>query len=263
MAFGSFLKAAGAGSRSLMESREREQQKQMLLEDRLMKQQEVQRRRTLEEALAERQQRMDAAAMDSRSLDDELKRVQIEQARAPKPHVPRPSRTTDRGIEEFDPTGGEWTPTGRTPYQAPKAPKGPPRVTPSDKDRTADFMREGAERAERTLRNYSASPRSAISKIPGLGNYGLTETDQVAQQAAETLHDAYLRITTGATISPDELRRAARQYIAQPGDGPRVLRAKAERRAEILRAIRSASDRVRGGGGVGAEDELEAGLPNP
>lgn len=37
--------------------------------------------------------------------------------REPKELRPPPSRTTDRGIEEF--TDGAWAPTGRTPYRAP------------------------------------------------------------------------------------------------------------------------------------------------
>lgn len=143
-------------------------------------------------------------------------------------------------------------------YRPVRPPRGP---AATDKDKIADFMLAGAERAEKTLRDYSASPRTWVNKVPGLGNYGQTETDQIAQQAAETLHDAYLRITTGATINPEELKRAAKQYIPEPGDSPGVLRAKAMRRKEIIDAMRRSAGRVRMGGGV--PDEPDDDVPYP
>lgn len=261
--------ARGASTlgRNLEAKREKEEQKQILLEDRLRQQKAqeaaVQRQTSLDELLRARQTaqdarqaRMDEAATGSRSLDDELKRTQIAAAQHPAQRAPVPGTAEYYAMREKEAQiAAKYRP-------APKQ-GGPKPVPPSDKDRTADFMREGAERAERTLRGYAASPRTWVNSVPGLGNYGQTETDQVAQQAAETLHDAYLRITTGSTIGKDEMTRAAKQYIAQPGDGPRVLRAKAERRAEILRAIRASSDRVRGGIASDPDDEIEAGLPNP
>lgn len=66
-----------------------------------------------------RYDRMSPAAMEQ-TLEQRLREAQLRALEAPKPMAPRPTRTTDRGIEEFDPTTGQWSPTGRSPYQAPR-----------------------------------------------------------------------------------------------------------------------------------------------
>lgn len=150
-----------------------------------------------------------------------------------------------------DPYGGrtreQWLKDQHDASVATRAPKEdaaskPP--APAEFEKKAAFMLEGAKSAAATLDTYSPTPRTFINKIPGAGNYGLKESDQVALNAAETLHDAYLRLTTGATVTPDELRRAAMQYVPTPGDGPQVLAKKKERRGQILRALEAAASSV-------------------
>lgn len=253
---GPLLAALGAGSKSLEASNDKKRQQQMMLEDRVaQKEMRELQKRSLEQALQPKP--APAVDWDTRETEDgvvqvnprtgEVRPLKLEDRvlrPKPKPVAPAPSRTTDRGIEEFDPKTGQWTPTGRTPYQAPAKPDKPDAPKPAEFEKKAAFMIEGAERANQTLSTYQPTARTFISKVPGLGNYGVSEEEQVALQAAETLHDAYLRLTTGATINPEELRAAARQYVPLPGDKPGVIRAKHQRRAEIVRAIRAAAQPV-------------------
>lgn len=71
-----------------------------------------------------RYDRQSRAAQDQ-SLEQRLREAQLRALEAPKVPTPRQSRTTDRGIEEFDPGTGQWAPTGRKPYQAPREPREP------------------------------------------------------------------------------------------------------------------------------------------
>jgi hypothetical protein len=248
---------------------------------------------TLEDALSKRQDRK--AAQQSRTIEDALHQAQADALNA-KPTTPLHRRQYDekRGVvvdlddgtstslnlspieeKKPDPYGGrtreQWLLDEKAKadatYHAPRDPsqKAP---LPAEFEKKADFMLEGAKTAAETLKGYVPHPRSLISKIPFAGNYGLTEEDQVAQQAAETLHDAYLRLTTGATINKDELSRAAKQYIAQPGDGPKVLAAKQKRRDQVITALERAASSVRRPSGpargsvapakAGADPEFEA-----
>lgn len=169
--------------------------------------------------------------------------------------------------KQNDPYGGrtreQWLKDESDKASATRPPKTgePAQHAPAEFEKKAAFMLEGAEGAVKTLEGYVPKPRSYVSKVPGLGNYGITSEDQVAQQAAETLHDAYLRLTTGATINKDELARAAKQYIAQPGDDPAVLQAKKTRREQIIRALRDAASTVKRPGGDAAPPKA-AGVPS-
>ena len=76
--FGRLLQSAARAGGPILDER---------LQRRELAEKETQRR-TLEEALAKRQATQDAALAQSRTLDDELKRVQIDKARAPTPAAP-------------------------------------------------------------------------------------------------------------------------------------------------------------------------------
>lgn len=174
----------------------------------------------------------------------QMRKLQAETAKLMQPDEPKPetpvnweTKETADGFVQVNPRTGEQRPLqGMRPKPRPDdTPK------PADFEKKAAFMIEGAERANEVLSSYRPTARSFVSKVPGLGNYGISGEEQTALQAAATLHDAYLRLTTGATIAPSELEAAARQYIPQPGDKPDVIRAKAQRRAEIIRAIRAAA----------------------
>lgn len=201
---------------------------------------------------AERQRRLDAQNAEARTLDMELKRLQIEQARTPRPTAPVPGTPEYFAMKEKEAEIGAR-------HRAPPRPPAPQR--PNDFNNKAAFMLEGAERSSRILDTYSAPARSALRHVPGLGNYGLSEQDQLAQQAAETMYDAYLRLTTGATISGEELKNAAKQFVPQVGDSPGALRQKAVRRREILSAMRRAAAPALQAAGEAPDDDYD--LPNP
>lgn len=227
---------------------------------------EVEAQQRLEDRIAQKEMR----DLERRTLEQRLADMQ-----APKP-APKPTRQYDptRG-KIIDLDAGTATDLGFEPVAKPEpvrnidplSPEGVKAATtragaiakaeaaarpdpaakppaPAEFEKKAAFMIEGARSATAVLDNYKPTPRTFVNKVPGLGNYGLGENDQVALNAAETLHDAYLRLTTGATVTPDELRRAAMQYVPQPGDGPQVIAAKKERRAQIIRAIESAASSV-------------------
>lgn len=282
MRIGPLIAGFGAGAKTLRginaqedaqndAARQREKQEAALLEDRLAQKQmrDLQMRKLEDEinrpAPEQSWERIetDHGFMQVNPKTGEVRPIKLED----RVLMPRAKETspppvnwqtvqTPKGYAQVNPQTGETRDLGI--QGPPKVPKSPPR--PTEKASLAQFMLPGAERAERTLRNYSASPRTWVNKVPGLGNYGQTEKDQIALQAAETMHDAYLRLTTGATISPEELRRAALQYVPQPGDTPGMLRAKATRRREIISAMRQLAGQTVA---VEAEDDLEAGLPHP
>lgn len=180
-----------------------------------------QRKQSLEDVMRQRSDEQYEYAKSQRPLEEALKRAQIGavQHRAMGVNTPKPPR-------------------------------------PNDFNNKAAFMLEGAKHASGVLDHYTAPASSVIRKIPLLGNYGLSEEDQIAQQAAETMYDSYLRLTTGATIAPEELKNAAKQFVPQPGDSPGVLRAKALRRRQILTAMeRAAAPALQAAGDSGDESD--------
>lgn len=231
---GRLLQAVGSGASDFAERRgaRQEQARQRTLEEAMRQQQAEDRQRKL-------------------TLEEKLQRQADEDRTYALSQRPAQERLLEARIAEMQSQGEA--------RQAASQPK-PPVRRATEWNNKAEFMREGAESAEKTLRGYSAPAESVVRKIPFFGNYGLSEKDQVAQQAAETMHDAYLRITTGATINKDELARAARQYMPEPGDSPGVLRAKAERRRQVIRAIQNASAPARDP--MAVQDDVRA-LPNP
>lgn len=130
---------------------------------------------------------------------------------------------------------------GQRPYEKPAAPRSPAVARPGDFEKKADFLLEGAETAAKTLSGYRAPARTFVRNVPLLGNYGLRPEDQVAQQAAETLSEAFLRLTSGATITDADIKSNAKTMIQAPGDSDQVLLAKARRREQAVRAIRRAA----------------------
>jgi hypothetical protein len=119
----------------------------------------------------------------------------------------------------------------------------------SDFSRKADFMLPGAIQAVETInawedRNGGQAPSVAgkLSRVlGGTGNYTTPEDLQVLNQSAAILADSYLRLTTGASINPEEAKNAALQMLPQPGDKPAVLKAKRARRKVVLEALTRAA----------------------
>lgn len=128
----------------------------------------------------------------------------------------------------------------------------PPSGAASEKERVAAFFLPGAERAVQVIDEVGAKgvELGGLDRAPLVGNFLMNDDEQRMLQAAMTLHDAYLRLTTGATINEGELKQAAMQYIPLKGDKPAVRVEKQRRRAEIIEAIRGLGARALPAGGT-------------
>lgn len=132
----------------------------------------------------------------------------------------------------------------------------PPQQTnqgqPTEGERKAAMLlttgQNGYETLERLLAGNRRPPsllERAQSNIGmGIGNVLSSAELQQIDQAAYDLQEAWLRLTSGAVISPDEIRNSARALIPQPGDSPQVLEQKRQARAMRIAAIRQAAGRA-------------------
>lgn len=112
----------------------------------------------------------------------------------------------------------------------------------TDFGRKAEFMLEGVESAAAQLEDYDQGWRDEIaSRVPMVGGMFMSEKGQLAEQAATTLADAYLRLTTGANYNEAEVQKTAMQMLGDADDKPATREAKRRRRQEVLRAIRHAA----------------------
>lgn len=83
----------------------------------------------------------------------------------------------------------------------------------------------------------TSAVQSALSAIPGVGNY-LTSTDrQKFEQAKRDFVNAQLRRESGAAISPSEFDSANKQYFPVPGDSPEVIAQKTANRRAAIQAL--------------------------
>lgn len=83
----------------------------------------------------------------------------------------------------------------------------------------------------------TSAVQTALSAIPGVGNY-LTGTDrQKFEQAKRDFVNAQLRRESGAAISPSEFDSANRQYFPVPGDSSEVIAQKAANRRAAIEAM--------------------------
>ncbi|TCL70533.1 hypothetical protein [Rhizobium sp. BK251] len=78
-----------------------------------------------------------------------------------------------------------------------------------------------------------------ISGLPfGVGNNFVDENYQQYDQARRDFINAQLRRESGAVISDEEFDNANKQYFPQPGDGPEVLKQKAENRRIAIEGMK-------------------------
>jgi hypothetical protein len=79
------------------------------------------------------------------------------------------------------------------------------------------------------------------SKVPGVGNYLISDEFRQLDQAKRDFINAALRRESGATIGEHEIEEANRQYFPQPNDDPGTLELKRRNRQTVLNGmIRSA-----------------------
>lgn len=103
----------------------------------------------------------------------------------------------------------------------------------------------------------------------GVGNVLSSEQMQQMEQAAYDLQEAWMRLTSGGAIQPEEIRQASKALIPQPGDSEAVLAQKARARKVRIDALRMAAGRAAASpnGSVnpnaGGADEYEALIVRP
>ena len=71
-----------------------------------------------------------------------------------------------------------------------------------------------------------------------------SDDNQAYKQAERQFIEAYLRRDSGAAISQGEYESARQTLFAQPGDAPKILKQKANGRAEILKSLAVGSGRA-------------------
>lgn len=79
--------------------------------------------------------------------------------------------------------------------------------------------------------------QSLRSKVPGIGNYLVSQDRQKYEQAKRDFINAQLRRESGAAISPTEFESADKQYFPVPGDSPETIKQKADNRRAAVEAM--------------------------
>jgi len=94
--------------------------------------------------------------------------------------------------------------------------------------------------------------KTSVSNWPLIGgalgaatNYGLSDNDQVAEQAQRDFINATLRQESGAAIGKDEFDNARKQYFPQPGDFKTVIANKARNRQLVIQGFDNSSGRAK------------------
>lgn len=78
---------------------------------------------------------------------------------------------------------------------------------------------------------------SGLSKIPGVGNFIVSEDRQKYNQAKADFINAQLRRESGAAIAQSEFENADKQYFPVPGDSAAVIKQKAANRRAAIEAM--------------------------
>jgi hypothetical protein len=146
-------------------------------------------------------------------------------------------------------------PVERAPAPAPAA--GAP-VTMSEGERKTGALLQTAQVGYDTLEGLLAEnggtpptlmQRAASSVGLGVGNVLSPQQLRQMDQAGYSLAEAWLRLTSGGAITPDEITNVKNAILPQPGDDPATMAQKARLRATYINAIRTAAGR----GAVGIE----------
>lgn len=83
----------------------------------------------------------------------------------------------------------------------------------------------------------TSAVQTALSAIPGVGNYLTSADRQKYEQAKRDFINAQLRRESGAAISPTEFDSANKQYFPTPGDSAEVIQQKSANRRAAIEAL--------------------------
>jgi hypothetical protein len=87
----------------------------------------------------------------------------------------------------------------------------------------------------------SGVPAVSLLGRATFGQYGVDAKTQRANQAAETISSAILRLESGAAISEHEVKEYAKQFLPQPGDSKELLKQKRATLKTQLERMRQAA----------------------
>lgn len=121
-------------------------------------------------------------------------------------------------------------------------------TVPSEGERKNAMLTDIAADAEPRITEAGNSiANSALSKIPVVGNAltrHFSKDYQASKQAASQFAEAYLRMVSGATVTPQEIDKTVATFLPNPGDDPNLLAQKARTRMLMLVSMRKAAGRA-------------------
>lgn len=142
---------------------------------------------------------------------------------------------TDKGLKyaRWDPRTNEFTPTE----------KEPPQQVLSEARQKANFFAQFLDRQDRAFEMFGQNaPGRFEQTAQDFGVRELTsEQMQILDAASRMYAEAWLRITSGAAIRPEEIDGAKAIFVPRPGDKPATLRWKFQNRQDLKNALKSAA----------------------
>lgn len=156
------------------------------------------------------------------------------------------------------PDGTEDWPNARKMFTTP-----PGSGNPSELERRAAFFVPLADTAEEKIRAFTEGlgapgrlqqllEKTAINELQG-------PEAQEMYTAGRQLGDAYLRLTSGAAIRPEEIDMFIRSFLPYPGDGAEVLALKRIQRQAVLSGLRNVGHRALAQHGTGSQPTEDGG----
>lgn len=127
------------------------------------------------------------------------------------------------------------------------APKSPSTDSPKPTEFSgkAALVTPKAEQSAQILEEFYTKgipAKQGLGALPVVGNYMLSEDEQRAQQAAEAVSMAILRLESGASVSDEEMKNQAKQIIPKAGDGPAVREQKRATLRTIISRMKAAAE---------------------
>ncbi len=125
-------------------------------------------------------------------------------------------------------------------------PKPAPAKEPTESERgAAGYLgrMQAAEQNLGTAKPFSLPVQIGLDRAPNMTNFVLTPEQQVQRQQQEDWVRAKLRKESGAVIGDQEMAREIRTYFPMAGDSDKVIRQKAQSRAQALEQMRSSAGR--------------------
>lgn len=100
------------------------------------------------------------------------------------------------------------------------------------------------QRGQQQIGGRSIPGQFMADNFPNIANQFADNPRQLADQAQREFIAAVLRYDSGAAIPPEEFVTNARIYFPQPGDGPDVIRQKAQARLTAIQGLRESAGRM-------------------